>query len=1133
MSQLGLGEVLRFLQKACALQGTCDLTDHALMERFLSQRDEGAFTFLVRRHGPMILGVGRRLLGDAHDAEDVLQAAFLVLVRRKKSIGGKKSVGGWLHGVARNIALKESAKRASRRYREREAATMRSEPYVDSLTLGELRAALDEEIARLPEKQRGPIVLCYLEGKSHDNAARELGVPKSSLESRLTKALTMLRRKLERRGITLAAATLATALTEMAAAAPLPATLTISTVKAATLVAGGNAVAGGCLSAHVLALMNEALRGMVWVKAKMILMVMGLGLAVGGAGWAEYGSVGGTGQQGAGGIAQGPIKKKLAEASAKKKVIATKDQYGDSLPVGAIARLGTLRLRHADWVYAVAMSPDGKTLASGGWDDKIRLWNPTSGEQLQCWNVDYIRAHGIMGLCFAPDGKTLVSGGNDGMIRIWDLTSNKEKHSFKGHEGSSVNCVAISPDGKVLASGGGGGDTKTLVLWDLATGNELFRHAGKTDAVRSVAFSPDGKTLASGSSHGVVQIWNMATGKELRTLEGHTNSVSGLCYAPDGKRLASASNDGTIQLWDAATYEHLKKIEFPPDPLLPPGPPRAFGNLGHGGVYSIAYSPNGKNIASAGHDGIVRLLAASDGTELLALKGHWREVRVVAYSSDGKTLVSGGMDNTIRLWDPATGNDLHPFHSHSGPVNSITVSADGKTAASGGSDAIVHLWDLITGKELRVLRGHKNTIRSVSFSPDAKTLASAASDGTVRVWNSITGEEIHRLQHSGPARAVAFSPDGTILATSSADRPGKNSLVWLWDSRTGKELHKFNVDDRPESLRFSSGGKTLAVSSHVSSIQILEMPSGNVLRRVGPAPGTAATAAFFPDGNRAVAWGNDNRAHVYDLATGKELYAFGSGYERYGPFELSADTWTMAHVTGRRVQLWDIASGTHSLVLEGHEGPVRCTGFCPDGRTLITGSEDATLLVWDLTGQAALQGADQTKQLPSMEIERAWTNLAADDALKAHQIIWTLISAPRQAIPLLRERLKPIRAEDNENIQRWIADLNSDNFAVRQSAAKELEKIGQPVKSALQRALKGNITLEMRRRMEQILNRLTSVPNSETVRTLRAIVVLERIGTAEARSVLETLAGGAPEARETEEARASLERMTRRASKER
>ena len=287
MSQASLGEFLRFLQRACALQGSCDLPDHELLERYISNRDEGAFTFLVRRHGPMILSVGRGVLGDSHEAEDIVQATFLVLVRRRKSIGGKRSVGGWLHGVAQNIALKTKAKMAARRHWEREAGNMRVHESVDDLTLKEMRSVLDEEISSLPEKYRTPVVLCYLEGRSLDKAAGELGCPKTSLTRLLTKARELLRAKLERRGITFTAGVLAASLAKMADAAPLPASLTIQTVKAATLVATGKALAGGCISGHVLALVEEAMRGMFWIKAKMILMVVGLGLATTGVALSE------------------------------------------------------------------------------------------------------------------------------------------------------------------------------------------------------------------------------------------------------------------------------------------------------------------------------------------------------------------------------------------------------------------------------------------------------------------------------------------------------------------------------------------------------------------------------------------------------------------------------------------------------------------------------------------------------------------------------------------------------------------------------------------------------------------------------------------------------------------------------
>ena len=421
MSESELGGVLRLLNKACALQGTCDLTDRELVERFLSQRDEGAFTFLVRRHGPMIFDVCRRFLGDDHDAEDALQATFLVLVSRARSIRSKESVGSWLYGVAKRIALRSRAQKAARQNREKEAGNLRGRD--QSMTsMQELRLVLDEVIDSLSEKCRAPIVLCCLEGKSLDRAARELGCPKTSLVRRLTQARELLRWKLEQRGITLAIGALATSLAEMASATPLPAILTIKTVKAATLMATGQAVAGGCISAHVLALAEETTTGMLLAKGKLVVMVMALGFSIGGAGWAGYGRLAGTKQPAPASNAQLPAPKKQAEVPAKKDQPIAVDQYGDPLPEGAVARLGTLRWRTDGEVDAIAFAPDGKTVAVGAHlADSLRLFDAASGElkkRLGPWIGSFNKR-----LAFSPNGSrlALLTEGPVG-VQVWDLS---------------------------------------------------------------------------------------------------------------------------------------------------------------------------------------------------------------------------------------------------------------------------------------------------------------------------------------------------------------------------------------------------------------------------------------------------------------------------------------------------------------------------------------------------------------------------------------------------------------------------------------------------------------------------------------------------------------------------------------
>src|SRR5262245_21383476 len=190
-----------------------DLPDAALLGLFLADRNEAAFRLLLSRHGPMVLGVCRRVLSDAHTAEDAFQATFLVLVRRAASIRKQPSLGSWLHGVARRIAVRARAQATAQRQRERRVADMARSGPLDDLTWQELRSVLDEEIGHLPEKYRAPMVLCYFEGKSYDEAAHALGWPKSSLASRLARGRELLRAGLSRRGLTLSAATLATALT--------------------------------------------------------------------------------------------------------------------------------------------------------------------------------------------------------------------------------------------------------------------------------------------------------------------------------------------------------------------------------------------------------------------------------------------------------------------------------------------------------------------------------------------------------------------------------------------------------------------------------------------------------------------------------------------------------------------------------------------------------------------------------------------------------------------------------------------------------------------------------------------------------------------------------------------------------
>ncbi|KAK6810480.1 hypothetical protein RU639_013746 [Aspergillus parasiticus] len=332
----------------------------------------------------------------------------------------------------------------------------------------------------------------------------------------------------------------------------------------------------------------------------------------------------------------------------------------------------------------------------------------------------------------------------------------------------------------------------------------------------------------------------------LQTLEGHLDSVNSVAFSPDGRTLASGSLDRTIKLWDTTTGIERQTLE------------------GHSGwVYSVAFSPDGRTLASGSADRTIKLWDTITGTERQTLEGHSDWVYSVAFSPDGRTLASGSTDRTIKLWDTTTGTERQILEGRSGPVNSVAFSPDGRTLASGSADRTIKLWDTITGIERQTLEGHSGPVNSVAFSPDGRTLASGSLENTIKLWDTTTGIERQTLEgHSGPVYSVAFSPDGRTLASGSLD-----NTIKLWDTTTGTER------------------------------QTLEGHSDWVY-----------SVAFSPDG--------------HTLASG------------------SAD---------RTIKLWDTTTGTECQTLEGHSGTVYSVAFSPDGRTLASGSLDNTIKLWDTT----------------------------------------------------------------------------------------------------------------------------------------------------------------------------------------
>jgi RNA polymerase sigma factor (sigma-70 family) len=555
------------------------MTDGELLEHFATRHEEPAFAELVSRHGPMVLRTCQRVLHRPQDAEDAFQAAFIVLVRRAGALSHIKCLGSWLHAVAARVALKARGNTGRRQSRERqtEEAVLAEAVGRPSSEAGpsDLRPVLDEELTRLPEKYRAPIVLCYLEGKSTDQTADQLGWKRGTVACRLSRARDLLRNRLRRRGLALSAGALGVMLTQQALFASVPATLTGATTQAAMLTAAGKAAGA-----------DATLKSMAALKLKIAAALLAVTAVVGGAvmwpadPWPLRATLNNPG--GVLSVSFSPDGSKLVTSSSDGLVkvwdlaarqpeaifeghggdaaeaVFTTD--GKTLAVGTgdgfvqVFDLNSRQQRLAfrahtrkEGVASLALAPGGKTLATAGWDKTVKLWDPATGSERAV-----LRDHtsGVSCVRYSADGQWLASASNDGTVKLWDPASGALRATLRGHA-KVVGPLAFSPDCRTLASGSPRDDS--VILWDVAEGKAQRTFAAHPGGVMALAFSPDGRLLVTGGGGQTARIWDLATGVEQATLRGHTREVSALAFSPRGKILATASYDGTVRLWGAAT----------------------------------------------------------------------------------------------------------------------------------------------------------------------------------------------------------------------------------------------------------------------------------------------------------------------------------------------------------------------------------------------------------------------------------------------------------------------------------------------------------------------------------------------------------------------------------------------------
>jgi WD40 repeat protein len=655
------------------------------------------------------------------------------------------------------------------------------------------------------------------------------------------------------------------------------------------------------------------------------------------------------------------------------------DLYGDPLPAGAVARLGTLRFRHPpDDIRQIAIGPDGKaiitlgarnisflSLADGKLLRQIRadaerpftasaltpdgkqlvtagrvgdvqdptraafqFWDLASGKEVRTLLLP-AKAATPTRIVFAQDGKTIVGASSDGLLRVWEVTSGREVHHFNPIGKLATLALAFSPDSNLVAAGGRGEDN--LYLWESRTGRPARKFGTKLPPVLALAFSPDGKTLAVGSDDQIgLRLWDVANGRLLRSLpvEDGSNRVTGVAFSRDGQFLAASfvyhaarAYGLGVAVWETATGKLLHKWET----KTPDGYPR-----------EVAFTPDGRLVAARTTTGI-RVWDRETGEPVSELPGHRSAVSHLALSPQADTIATAGDDGTIRLWDLGTGAQRFVVR-HDHWVRAIALSPDGKRLASSSFDDTVRLWDVNTGREVYKLAGHgqRGNGRLLAFTADSRRLASWGDDMYLRVWDVAKGKALAEHwaapEHIKPPKEeegqdesnrrghlaemlrrvgdFALSPDGKLFVLAWPISPAK--AVQLFDVLTGKEIISIPGTGERIRLAFSADGKLLLAGdwSTRTFLGFWKLPSGKLVRQVPSAGEAFSIVAFSADGRSFATAIEGSKSKIY---------------------------------------IWELAGGGKRRTIDGLDRPVRSLVFSPDGRRLISGMDDTTALVWDLS----------------------------------------------------------------------------------------------------------------------------------------------------------------------------------------
>lgn len=759
----------------------------------------------------------------------------------------------------------------------------------------------------------------------------------------------------------------------------------------------------------------------------------------------------------------------------------------DSLPAGARLRIGTARLRHGGLVRGLAFSPDGKSVASASHDHTVSVWSVPAGRERFRF-----RGHTADVLCVAfSRAGLLASGGADGTVALWDTRTGKLLHRFTTRA-ESIETVEFDPSGKYLAAGG---DDGVLLLYEAAT-RRLVRRMSQDRAVRSLAWSGDGRWIAATGARQAIHLYEAATGK-LRRRFGD-EAVQCLAFAPGGSRLVSREEGGTFRLWDTAAGKQVRQWTSAEE----------RGGGAASSIYQIAFRPGGKSVLGGTPGGVLEEWDVDTGKRLARWPAH--QGRLTAVAVHAAVAATGGADHRVILHDLAARRPLTPTVEPAAGVVGLS--------AAGGGDLLVllatgdvQLWDRTTGRRRKM--PSPGPARAALLRPDGREMVLIDRRGQLVFHNVKTGMQ-KVIDATGTLSDLSLSSDGTELVTVR-----KDGAVWLRgaDGRRLRDVRVLRRGAHP----VAPGGGAGALLGPSAGVALFETTTGRLRRPVDGHRGGTMAAALSPDGRLLASGGRDRMLRLWDVQTALPRRPPREHGDWVCAVAFSPDGRVLASATtAGLIQMWEAGSGKLLGERQGHRGPVTSLLF-PDRTTLVSAGQDTSVLVWDVAKVEAERLVAVV--LTAQERDALWARLREEDPARAHAALRRLARDAKAAVAVVRGGVRPV---DGKRIGRWIEELDSDEFLVRRKAFEELTLVGRLAEAPLRQALAKKPSLEKHRRIQELLRRMDAEgATPEHLQALRGVELLERVGSAGARKVLATLAGGAPEAELTRQAKAALGRL--------